>query len=145
MTSSNSICTLDTKEITIYNKLGYKFKLNIPQKLSIENIFFDRIEGIIPWINDPSSVLSKRVNACQYNNSTKKMVNNASTELWNLRTTLTDSCARSPKYHMFTFMNNNSSSFQPFQFIMTNATKLNIFYNVNSLVDYNTGGYANMT
>ena len=143
--SSNSICTLDTEVVTIYNKLGYKFNLKIPQKLTIENIIFDMIEGIIPWINDPSSVLTKRINACQYNNSTKKMVNNTSSESWSLRNTLTDSCARSPKYHMFTFMNNNSSSSLPFKFIMTNVTILNVFYNVNSLVDFNAGGYVNMT
>ena len=103
------------------------------------------IEGIIPWINDPSSVLTERANSCQYNSSTKKMVNNTSTESWSLRNTFTHSCARSPKYHMFIFMNNISSTSQPFQFIMTNVTKLNIFYNVNSLVDFNSGGYVNMT
>ena len=33
--SSNSICTLDTEVVTIYNKLGYKFSLKIPQKLIV--------------------------------------------------------------------------------------------------------------
>ena len=42
-------------------------------------------------------------------------------------------------------MNNNSSTFQPFQFIMTNVTISNIFYNVNSLVDFNSKGYVNIT
>ena len=91
----NSICTFDTEVVTIYKKLGYKFNLKISQKLTIENIIFDMIEEIVPWKNDPSSVLTKLVNACQYNNSTKIIVNNVNTESWSLRTTLTDSCARS--------------------------------------------------
>ena len=117
----------------------------MPQKLTIENVIFDMVEGIIPYANDVSSVLTKRASFCQYNNSTRKMVNLTSTETCSLRSTLTDSWAKSPKYHMFSFMNSSSSSASPPVLIFNNVSILNVFYNVNSLVDFNIKGYVNFT
>lgn len=66
----------------MYNKLGFKFHLEIPKYLSIENIIFEMAESSIPYQDDTYSVLNTREVACYFSNSTKtiKKANSASSE-----------------------------------------------------------------
>lgn len=60
--SDPTVCVNSTNgdSVTIYNKLAAFFTIDIPMKMTIEDLTWDMIEGFIPYQNDPGSCLSTR-------------------------------------------------------------------------------------
>ena len=148
--STNCVDTSVTTDIvSIYNKIRYAFTLTIPAKMIIENIIFEMIDGVIPYQNDPDSWLTTRKKWCVWNDSTNTIgkVNSAQTETWAFRITPQDFCHRTPKYNMMNFhpYNSNYGMTTPPALELSGVSFNDIFYEMNSLVDFNIGGYVTMT
>ena len=106
-------------------------------------------EGIIPYQNDLNSTLSRREKVCLFNQSTRVFnnVNSNSSETWSFRNTPTDFCHRSSKYNMMK-MTPYLSAYgltSPPQLILNFVVIQNVFYDMNSLVDFSLGGYVTIT
>lgn len=141
--------TTGTDQVNIYNKLGPELSFTIPKILTIENINFQLVEGFIPPENDPDSCLTTRKKCCQWSSSTSALavVTTGQTETWALRLTLSESWHRAPKYNMMNFTPYSAKYglSAPPQLVLTSVTFADVFYEMNSLVDFNVGGYVTAT
>jgi hypothetical protein len=156
-TPDTSICyDLDagTDALNVYNKLGPMFTINVPQKLTIEYIVFEMIDSFIPFEDDPDSCLTTRKKCCAFDNTAAKdatvailQIDAAQTETCILRIRVADYCHRAPKYNMFNFHPYATAygMTSPPELIFTSVTINDVFYEMNSLIDFNIGGYVTIT
>lgn len=135
--------------VCIFSKLGPEFTIEVPAKLTVESIEFNMIDGLIPSENDPDSCLSTRKKCCFWNNTSNVIskVDSSQIETCGWRIQPSDFCHRAPKYHMMYFAPYHSTSglTSPPELLMSSVVISNIFYEMNSLVDFNVGGYVSIT
>ena len=106
-------------------------------------------EGIIPFQNDVNGSLSIRQRVWAFNQTTKSFlnINSNSSETCAFRNTPTDFCHRSSKYNMMKMAPYQASYglSAPPQLTLNLVVIKNVFYDMNSLVDFRIGGYVYVT
>jgi hypothetical protein len=135
--------------VCIYSKLGPEFSIEVPAKLTLEMIQFNMIDGIIPFENDPDAWLTTRKKCCSWNSTSNiiSKVDSGQTETCAYRIQPSDFCHRAPKYNMMYFSAYHSTTglTSPPELLMSSCVISNIFYEMNSLADFNVGGYVSIT
>ena len=141
-----SVCTGVTDKVIVFNKLGFKFHLDIPAKMIIENVIFDFTESFIPYQDDTYNVLTTRQNICSFDEATEtlKLIVPTSLETCKTRIYISDFCHKNSKYNMMTFHPYNSTYglASPPELYLIGVTFKRVFYDVNSLVDFSLGGFV---
>jgi hypothetical protein len=138
--------TNETDTLTVYNKLGSHLNIDIPMKLTMENIIWEMADGIIPVEDDVSNCLTTRTSCCVYNSDSKKLEKTDSSlyEVCTSRIILSDFCHRATKYNMMNFhpYHSNYGLTTPPELYLNSIQINDVFYEMNSIVDYNAGGHV---
>ena len=141
--------TTGTDQVNIYSKLGPELDITIPKVLTFENILFQLIDGFIPSQNDPDSCLTTRKKCWVWSPSTSTIVqvSTSQIETCTFRIGLSESWHRASKYNMMNFAPYSAKYglSAPPQLVLTSVTFADIFFEMNSLVDFNVGGLVTVT
>ena len=151
-TPDTAICfdnATSTDQVNIYNKLGTLFMLDAPQKLTMERITFEMMDGFIPVPDDVDNCLTERKKCCTWDSSTMAItqVDSAQTETCEFRFPVSDFCHRASKYRFINMPPYASAygSTSPPEVVMDYVTFNDVFFEMNSVVDFNIGGYVTIT